>query len=62
MQEAIVPAAPPEKRLNNFMRLADIVRVVEDMAADPPRVSVDATAAVLGCLENAPPRILFVRF
>lgn len=46
MQEAIVPAAPPEKRLSSFMLVADMVLVA--VAVDPPRVLVD----------TAPPRNL----
>jgi hypothetical protein len=43
MHDAIVPAAPPEKRLNNFIWVAVIVRVAARV--DPPRV-----------LDRAPPR------
>ena len=61
MQEAIVPAAPPERRLNSFIRPAVIVRVVAQMAVeDPPRVSVGVV--MMHCagdflVEAPPPRM-----
>ncbi len=59
MQEATVPAAPPDNRLNSFIREAVIVMAFMGFAAtrvDPPRQADLPPRKILVTLFDVPPR------
>jgi len=56
MQEAMVPAAPPEKRLNSFILPADMVRTGTAIGSNTGTAAVEAAAAAATTvLVDAPP-------